>query len=221
MARTARKRVVKRRPYRKRYRKRAVPVSGIPDKKQVKLRYAQQVSLYQAGTYFDSHIFQGNSCYDPDSSGLGHQPMGFDEWGAFYNKYMVNASKIEITFTTTGSTSGANTALSLLPTTDSAYTPSWSSFTEARLGKSTIIGPYTGQGIRRLSHYESTRKIWGDNNNLEETDYGANFGSNPNKPWYWKIMAETLDSSNMTTINANVVITYYVTLFDRISLPQS
>lgn len=40
-----------------------------------------------AKIYF--HKFRANNCYDPDWSGFGHTPMGFDEISQHYRKYIV------------------------------------------------------------------------------------------------------------------------------------
>lgn len=41
--------------------------------------------------------FRANSCYDPDYTGTGHQPMYFDNFATFYNRYRVLYSKITCT----------------------------------------------------------------------------------------------------------------------------
>lgn len=46
-----------------------------------------------------TRFFSANGCYDPDFSGTGHQPMGFDQMMLFYDQYTVLASKITVTFT--------------------------------------------------------------------------------------------------------------------------
>jgi len=46
-----------------------------------------------AGNYF----FAANGCYDPNITGVGHQPMGFDQMMLMYEHYTVVASKISLT----------------------------------------------------------------------------------------------------------------------------
>lgn len=55
----------------------------------------------------DEYIFSCNGLFDPDHSGVGHQPTGFDQIMAFYNHYTVIASKIRIEFINTDATNGA------------------------------------------------------------------------------------------------------------------
>lgn len=46
----------------------------------------------------DARIFSCNGIYDPDISGTGHQPTGFDEFMAFYDHYRVISAKAFVHF---------------------------------------------------------------------------------------------------------------------------
>ncbi len=43
-----------------------------------------------------SRLVRLNSLYDPDLSGVGSQPVGFDQWSAFYNRYRVISTNVQI-----------------------------------------------------------------------------------------------------------------------------
>ena len=43
-----------------------------------------------------NHFFSANGCFDPNVTGTGHQPMGFDQMMLFYEQYTVVRSKISI-----------------------------------------------------------------------------------------------------------------------------
>lgn len=45
-----------------------------------------------------SFVFSANGLYDPDISGVGHQPIGFDQIMALYDHYTVKAAKIVVDF---------------------------------------------------------------------------------------------------------------------------
>lgn len=44
-----------------------------------------------------SHVYSANGAYDPDITGTGHQPRGFDQLMALYDHYFVVRSKIILT----------------------------------------------------------------------------------------------------------------------------
>lgn len=69
------------------------------------------------------HQFRANSIYDPDYTGVGHQPYGRDQWVAFYNHYTVLGSKITVHFsaTTTSTPTIVGIALRDEPSAPSTY----------------------------------------------------------------------------------------------------
>jgi hypothetical protein len=42
--------------------------------------------------------FRANDCFDPDQTGTGHQPMGFDEAAKYYDQFTVINSKITVRY---------------------------------------------------------------------------------------------------------------------------
>jgi hypothetical protein len=84
-----------------RYRRSSLPLGGFPDRKAVRMRYADLIFLDASalGSGVPTiHHFRANSVYDPDLTGTGHQPRGFDEHAALYDHYTVIGSKIRATF---------------------------------------------------------------------------------------------------------------------------
>lgn len=67
----------------------------IPIKTRVTLRY-QDIFLLSCSTGVGSYIYSGNSVFDPDVSGSGHQPYYFDRYAAIYSRYVVLNSRIKI-----------------------------------------------------------------------------------------------------------------------------
>lgn len=49
-------------------------------------------------------IFNLSSLYDPDTTGTGHQPMGFDQLIPLYDHYTVHRAKVRVTFTSNDAT---------------------------------------------------------------------------------------------------------------------
>lgn len=72
--------------------------TGFPKTTKVKLRYCATVSLNPGLGTTANHVFRANGLYDPDQTGIGHQPMGFDQWSTFYNHYVVESSKMNAEF---------------------------------------------------------------------------------------------------------------------------
>lgn len=66
--------------------------------KYVVLKYVDIFSQSLATVAGTNQIMNLNSIFDPDRTGVGHQPYGFDQLAALYNRYRVLKTKWVITF---------------------------------------------------------------------------------------------------------------------------
>lgn len=90
--------------------RRSLPLNGFPASQLTRHRYCDNINLYQAlpGTP-EFYLYGANNGYDPDHSGTGHQPMGWDQMAAIYGDYAVVGSKITIRATPVEFFRGAGT----------------------------------------------------------------------------------------------------------------
>lgn len=58
-----------------------------------RLRYHDNVSLVISGGAVSSYVFSANSLFDPNTTGTGHQPMGYDQAMLFHNHYLVEKAR--------------------------------------------------------------------------------------------------------------------------------
>lgn len=102
---TTRKTIQERKPQRKQRIFNPLQKEGIfsifPNILKTKLPYSQDFGL-STGTlssvFGPEQSFRLNAPFDPDFTGTGHQPYGYDQLTPFYNKCMVTAVDIEVTF---------------------------------------------------------------------------------------------------------------------------
>lgn len=66
--------------------------------KYVRLKYTDIFSFTLATLTGTNQIMNLNSLFDPDRTGTGHQPYGFDQLAALYNRYRVLKTAWKITF---------------------------------------------------------------------------------------------------------------------------
>jgi len=72
-------------------------LSGMPKTRRAILRYTEHVTSMTSTTgTLASYVFRANGLYDPNYTSTGHQPMGFDQWAALYNHYVVLGSKMTV-----------------------------------------------------------------------------------------------------------------------------
>ncbi len=53
------------------------------------LRYQEGVAFTGSVGAVNAYVFSANGCYDPNITGTGHQPMGFDQMMTIYDHYTV------------------------------------------------------------------------------------------------------------------------------------
>jgi len=73
--------------------------SGLGNKTSCALIYADRYQITGAAAGVPSiQCFRVNSFFDPDFTGIGHQPLGYDQMAALFERYIVTGCKYKITF---------------------------------------------------------------------------------------------------------------------------
>lgn len=79
-------------------RRRNLPINGFPKSVMARLRYTEEFNMNCGSLSSTNYIFHANSAYDPNYSGGGHQPRGFDRFMAMYDHFTVVGSKITVQY---------------------------------------------------------------------------------------------------------------------------
>lgn len=74
----------------------ALPLFG--ERTRRSLPYAETINITGSAAGVYAYTYAANGLFDPNITGTGHQPMGFDQMMTFYNHYTVISSKIKVTF---------------------------------------------------------------------------------------------------------------------------
>lgn len=61
------------------------------------LRYVENITIDPGAASITNHVMRANSVFDPDQSGVGHQPLMYDEYSLLYEQYRVLSAKIKVT----------------------------------------------------------------------------------------------------------------------------
>lgn len=96
------------------YRPTEIPVvrSGLGNKQFVKLVYSSKFTVGGAATGANAtYQFNMNSLFDPDRTGVGHQPLGFDQLAALFEKYIVTQVDYKISLSNASSSQTAMYAI--------------------------------------------------------------------------------------------------------------
>lgn len=112
----AKKRYNKSKRYARRKAKKTYPIVSkqirpvMNNRQLVKLRYVVQKTINPDIGVAGHLFFRANSMYDPDVALGGSQPVGYDEWAAFYGHSVVIGSRCTATFVSGSSTVSSDTA---------------------------------------------------------------------------------------------------------------
>lgn len=96
---------------------------GQPFYDDVCVTFAYEVEV-AASTSFGAYTYQmrANSLNDPDYTSIGSQPLAFDQWAAFYNKYTVYHMSYDVSLSSLGS-GGSSITLTLATCYSTNSTP--------------------------------------------------------------------------------------------------
>jgi hypothetical protein len=190
----------------------------LPDEITVTLRYAE-VQEYTAATAHNQ-IYRGNGPYDPDYTGLGVQPLGFDELSALYVNHRVIKSDVKVTY---GNLCGANAMVCVIPVLATTTFAAKEAAMCMPHSKWMTIGQVNGVSTNRLTHSMETHTILGCPRSVvqNDSDLWGDVGSVPAVQWFWYVYSGSTDSATTQVGTLSVEIQYRVTFFKRQTLQMS
>lgn len=194
-------------------------IFGFPNSIITKIRYCDQIVITSTLGVLGTYLFAANSIFDPDQTGIGHQPLFRDNFANIYNYYVVLGSKITCTFL---SDTPAQTPWIVGITGDDNGTSSTVLATRMELNNSVsrLMPPYgSGDAVQTLEMtYEPNRNL-GVNAEGDGTARTA-VGSDPTDVWYYSLFAATLNASTLGCY-VKVEIDYTVKFSELVSQTQN
>lgn len=190
---------------------------GFPAQKRVKFRYVEEILLNATvgnGAFFN---YTANGMYDPNITGIGHQPLNYDIWMNMYDHYRVVGSKIKVTY---APSSTSNTTPSYLGLYLSDNTIGMSSDSIANILENdkvkfhrNVIGPVGVTPYPVVTGNFNAKKFFGPSS-LSDKHQGA-VSANPSDQAYFQIMQLAVGDNDPGSINLLVEIEYDCILTER------
>ena len=183
------------------------------------LRYSTFVTLTvsSVGTVA-GHVFSANGLYDPDNTGAGHQPMGFDQMMSFYNHYHCRSSRINVLFR---NTSGVPVDVALALTAGTTITTNADTVLEfGLLNKETLETKNVSGSVKQLTESVSVKHYEGVDDVMDVTELSGTISTNPSEQVHYQILC--WDPQNVGgSVLAEVIIEYVATFSEpRILTPS-
>jgi len=202
---------------------------GFPTTQIVKHRYVTNQLLDLNSVPLVNVQYSATGMFDPQISVGGHQPLGYDQWSLFYNRYHVLGCKAKITFNFGESTGSKPLVVGIYPLRYGATVgTSVQAIMEQGLSRFKMVNSSPGGGADNqftLVNKLSTKQFYDQKDSKDNTiSYGAMNTANPNSQIIWNIFAGTYDESSggsASKITCMIELDYIARWSDPIALPQS
>lgn len=217
---TVTKRTSRRRSGRK-YKKRSsvlvVPrhLAPFPPRTITTLKYSELASIGSTSGSIGYYTYRANGCYDPNATGGGAQPMGFDQMMTWYNHFQVIKSHIRVeVIPATSSSTGVT--LVLIHDDNSANTYGLNGAIETKGSKHVILGPgydYT----KKLTMGYNQKKVFG----ASRSNLIGSASADPTETQNWTLIHGVNDGVSTATTYFRVTIWYTVMFFELKDVARS
>lgn len=187
-----------------------------------KVRYVTTKTLNATLVTANNTLFVCNGLFDPDYTGTGHQPLGFDQIMGIYTNYYVYKSTCTVDYISGDNTVTNCGQIAGLTVSDNTA-PVTTLDTVAEQPYTTYKSMSTGYGSRAVVRCNRTWR-WkqfnaGQYNN--EDNQGTN-STNPTAAQYFNIWVQTPGGNlDPNAVQCLVTLTYYVCFTEPRSLSQS
>lgn len=155
----------------------------------------------------NAYVISANGAFDPDISGTGGQPMGFDQMMTFYNHYTVIRSRIRVLLANTSTTIMPTVALSV--SGSSSVTSSYEQLMENGDLATAWLG-YAGSrgGDCRLTRAVTAARFQGIDDVLDDPNMRGDNASNPAEQLYYHINMFNFTNATQVSVNFQGLVEY-------------
>jgi len=190
----------------------------VPDRMIIKLSYKDNINLTGVNPV-DFAVWNArlNSLYDPDYAIVnGHQPLGYDQWGAFYQKYRVFKAAVSVTFINNSTTGIQCGVLPYNYVSGNISSIGDDDFEQPHVVTKTIAGN-AGMNKCVLKKVVDIPRIMGRSHLQYKSEdlYASTWTASPQNLCNLAVFCRTINGAAAPTAQAIINITFYAELFDR------
>jgi hypothetical protein len=174
------------------------------------LPYYQQVN-FTAVTTPQVYVFRGNGPFDPDQTGTGTQPVGWDNFLTFYETSFCVGSRIEVTVINNGT---VPLQYAIAPTAQSS---TLSSYDQTRYYQRFVKRGFTdgiGRGSSSVANITHEMAVLQFLQQPYDRDFEATGQANPGKQFYWSFVMQSADQATAISCILQFKVLYDVIWHD-------
>lgn len=182
-------------------------------KKRCTVTYYTNSAVTSGASSAGAYVFSANGLYDPDITGSGGQPMGFDQMMIYFNHYTVHSCRIRVVFGSNSSalratvalmTSGSSTAVTVI---ENAVENGDIAFQVLEFA-GTFGGTATFTRNLDIGRFQAVVDV------LDDPNMRGDATANPVEQAYYHLMVWCADSSTVVSAGFQVVLEYDVTFHE-------
>lgn len=194
----------------------APQLQGFPRMTKARLCYRDQfISLNPGvGGLAVGHLWSANGLFDPDVSGVGHQPVGFDQYMAMYDHYVVLGAEIIATFTNQDG-SNRQTACIYITDTNSIETDLRVPIENGGVAFTELDITPSDNAQKTLSLKVNPVKWQGRSNAFADPDLKGTAAANPTEQCYFVTSVQPHTAVDSQSVGVVTTIFYDVAFFER------
>lgn len=188
---------------------------GLPARKMVQMRYGETIALTSTVGALGNYEWSANDLFDPNITGAGHQPYGFDQWTPLYQKFTVMKSEAHIEVASTG--------VAMIYGLTFARAAAASTITTAV----SLLESYRGTGglvtgsSAPVQYAKSNFDLLTTDPDFDPGSFFCTSAASPTFRYHYGVFAQSADLSSTSTLSGFIMITYDVLLEDPVTVAAS
>lgn len=158
------------------------------------------------------HAYSCNGMWDPDISGGGHQPRGFDQLMNIFNHAVVIGAKITVQVS---HTSGVNDTIVGIAIRDNfTIDTNMNNYLESRKCRHVMVGAGANAEPKTISYKLNPNKFLNRSKPMSDPDLKNSAFNNPAESAYFHLFCGPVESVDATPVHCNVMIEYTCVFFE-------
>lgn len=197
--------------------------SPLPTIYKANFMYSENISVNPAaGVTPALQVMRTHSLFDPNLTGTGHQPRGYDEMMTLYAHYTVVGVKCSVTFVNQSNGTGQNALCGITLARSAAILGDVNDYQENNQTKSVILGVSNGPKAPTITFNTNPNKFLGISNPMGNSTVRGSVSSSPQEDAYFHIwVAPTDGNEDLDGVDLIIRMEYIAILTERKAIAQS
>lgn len=167
------------------------------------------------------YVYNLSSLFDPNRTGIGHQPIGFDEMMGIYQYYTVIGARARVTFTNQD-TSNDQLVVLQIKAHDSASADVANIIENGRCVWNTVTKSDGSSDSEKTMTINYSANKFFSKNVVGDADYQGDIASNPQENAWLHLYAQpSVPGTDSGLVQATVLIEYIAVMTDPLQIAQS